>query len=279
MAPHVTASRRPVNAIAASLLASTAILAPVSAHALPRQTMRPTGTMNIQSWPLQPTMAPALPAGLGRRDFNTVCGYIGGNPDLPATCLAGSHCVVDDQQKAVGCCPDEGDCTTGIFTGCVDGNSPGNGVVDPHIFTCGAGDFCYKNTFEGGYFQYGCGSASDMATTVALTASGESAITYTSVSVSLRPTTTLATTTGGTSSSGGPSSTSGRSQGASKPTGTDSATKDDGGNSHSHTGAIVGGVIGGLAALAILLALGIWLWRRNRRSATPEAEEEPKFIR
>ncbi|KAJ6780351.1 hypothetical protein PWT90_06546 [Aphanocladium album] len=267
MAPRPTSSRRSANAITASLLFSTAIVAPVASHALPRQTMRPTGTMDIQSWPLQPTMAPAIPAVLVGRDFNTVCGYIGGNPDLPATCMAGSHCVVDPKNKAIGCCPDEGDCATGIFTGCADSNNPGQGVVDPHIFTCGAGDVCYKNTFEGGYFQYGCGSATNMATTVALTASGESSIAHTSVSVSLRPTTTLASTTGGSSSS-----TSGRLQGANK---SNSSSKDEEGNSHSHTGAIVGGVIGGLAALLILLALGIWLWRRNKRSATPEAEEEP----
>ena len=253
------------------MLVSSAVFASASGHALPRQTMRPTGSMDILSWPVEPTAMPTIPAQLARRDFNTVCGYIGGNADLPATCLAGSHCVVDAEHKAVGCCPDEGDCTKGIFTGCVDENNPGRGVIDPHIFTCGVGDVCYKNTFEGGFFQYGCGSASDMATTVALTASGEAAVAYTSVSVSLRPTTTLASVT--SSDHTGPSSTSSRD---SKPTGADS-TKDDGGS--SHTSAIVGGVVGGLAALVLLLALGIFLWRRNKNPKAPEAEEEPKFIR
>ncbi|OAQ99383.1 hypothetical protein LLEC1_05174 [Akanthomyces lecanii] len=249
------------------MLVSSAVLSPASGHALPRQTTRPTGTMDILSWPIQSTAMPTAAVELVRRDFNTVCGYIGGNPDLPATCLAGSHCVVDAEHKAVGCCPDGGDCTKGIFTGCVDENNPGRGVVDPHIFTCGVGDVCYKNTFEGGFFQYGCGSASDMATTVALTASGEAAVAYSSVSVSLRPTTTLASVT--SSNDAGPSSTSGRN---SKPTGADT-TKDDAGS--NHTSAIVGGVVGGLAALVLLLALGIFLWRRNKNPEVPEAEQEP----
>lgn len=271
---HHGSSQRPRQMLAASLwLASSALFSPASGHALPRRTAHPTATQEIQPWPL-PTPGPNHAALVNaRRQFNTICGYIGGNPDLPATCLPDSHCVVDAQNKAIGCCPDDGDCTTGIFTGCADENNPGNGVVDPHIFTCGAGDVCYKNTFEGGFFQYGCGSASDLATNVALTASGQADLSYMSVSVSLRPTTTLAslTSTDGTSSRG-PSSTSGGMAGASN-----TPSPEDGGS--SHTGAIVGGVIGGLAAILLLFALGFWLWRHNKGSRIPEAEDEPKFIR
>lgn len=290
---HQQPFRLSAHALAASLwLASFALVSPVAGLNLPRQTPRPTGTLDIRSWPLMPTLAPAVPQhlALGRRAFNTVCGYIGGNADLPATCMAGSHCVVDAQNKAVGCCPDEGDCATGIFTGCVDQNNPGGGVVDPHVFTCGAGNVCYKNRFEGGYIQYGCGTASDIGTDVALTASGEALVAYNTVTVSLRPTTTMATVASaspgsgistdgiaGKTSSSHPSSTTGDKAGASKATDIDSPSKDD--SSHSHVGAIAGGVLGGIAALALLIALGLWLWRRNKRSRTPEDEEEPKFIR
>lgn len=281
MASSHRSPRRQAHSLAASaLLLSSTMLDPVSGHALPRQTPRPTQV--IQSWPLQPTPAPRVPPELSRRQFNTVCGYIGGNPDLPATCLAGSHCVVDAEKKAIGCCPDDGDCGSGIFTGCVDENTPGRGVVDPHIFTCGAGNVCYKNTFEGGFFQYGCGSASDLATNVALSASGESSLTYMSVSVSLSPTTTLAsvTSSGSSSSPGSGASSTTSSKGSSKPTGTkDASNDDDDDGSHNHTSAIVGGVIGGLAALILLLALAFWLWRRSKKSKAPEAEDEPKFIR
>ncbi|TQW00797.1 hypothetical protein V2A60_001838 [Cordyceps javanica] len=270
MATRRSSSRRRAHAIAASMLTSSAMIAPVSGHAFPRQTVRPTASVNMLSWPIKPTTAPTIPSQLAGRDLNTVCGYIGGNPDLPATCMAGSHCVVDTEHRAIGCCPDEGDCTVGIFTGCVDQNSPGQNVVDPHIYTCGNGDACYKNTFEGGFFQYGCGSASDMATTVALSAPGQPSIAYTTVSVSLRPTTTLNSVT--SSDGRGPSSTSGRD---SNPTATDSAKPDQG---VDHTGAIVGGVVGGAVALILLLALAIFLWRRNKSPKAPEVEEEPKFI-
>ncbi|KAH8827238.1 hypothetical protein DL96DRAFT_1605999 [Flagelloscypha sp. PMI_526] len=38
------------------------------------------------------------------------------------------------------------------------------------------------------------------------------------------------------------------------------------GGNHNNVGAIVGGTIGGLAALIALIALGYWLWRRRRRN-------------
>ncbi|OAA60799.1 hypothetical protein ISF_05838 [Cordyceps fumosorosea ARSEF 2679] len=270
MAPRRSAARRPAFPIAASLLVSSAIIAPISGHALPHQTVAPTATADTLTWPIQSTLAPVIPPLLAGRDFNTVCGYIGGNPNLPATCIEGTHCVVDVEHNAIGCCPDEGDCTTGIFTGCVDDKNPGRSVVDPHIYTCGVGDVCYKNTFQGGFFQYGCGSASEMATTVAFTAAGKPAIAYTTVSVSLRPTVTLTTET--SSDGRAPSSTLGRD---SKPTGKNSTEVDGGVN---HTSVIVGGTVGGAIALFLLFVLAAFLWRRKKNSKAAEAEEEPKFI-
>ena len=266
------------RAVVSVAISGTAVVG----HVLPRQTTPPSASLDIDLWPLQPTPAAMLPAELRRRDFNTVCGYIGGNPDLPATCLDGSHCVVDKEHNAIGCCPDEGDCTTGIYTGCVDENSSANGVVDPHIFTCRAGDVCYKNTYQGGYFQYGCGSASDLATDVALSATGKSALDYASgfVSVSLRPTTTMdsaassSPTSSGGSTSSGASRTSGKEDAATKPTDSDEVSSGSGNNSS----AIIGGTIGGIAVLILLIALGVFFWRRKR-----QYEEDPdmdgKFIR
>lgn len=164
-----------------------------SGHVLPQ----PTKTVafheiNAASYPLAATAAPD-DSFLQRRQFNTVCGYIGGNPGLPATCSAGSHCVVDVDHGAVGCCPDGGSCTQGVFTGCVDAGSGPQSEVNPYVFTCRGSDSCYKNSFEGGFFQFGCGSTTGLATNVVATASGQSAIQLTSLSVALTaPVTSLA---------------------------------------------------------------------------------------
>lgn len=169
-----------------AMLVLSAVLGLTSAHALyplPRQTKsshQPTGTIvahhviDVVPFPPLPTTPPQLTAGvLRRQDLNTICGYIGGDPELPATCGAGSHCALDTEHGAVGCCPDnEPTCTTGVFTSCVDGNSPPQTEVNPYVFTCQGGDVCYRNVYEGGFFQFGCGTASDLATSVLATATG-----------------------------------------------------------------------------------------------------------
>lgn len=170
------------------VLSSIANLA--AGYALPYPT-RTVGyhELNVVPYPLAATAAPD-DGYLRRRQFNTVCGYVGGDPALPATCSAGSHCVVDMEHGAVGCCPDGGSCTQGVFTGCVDGNSDPQTEVNPYVFTCRGGDSCYKNNYEGGFFQYGCGSTSGLATDVVASASGQSAIQLTTIKAPLTATAT-----------------------------------------------------------------------------------------
>ncbi|KAM7198396.1 hypothetical protein V8F20_006157 [Naviculisporaceae sp. PSN 640] len=168
----------------AALLVAAILLQPTSAHVLqhfPRQTPPPSTTthslhaLDVVSWPLLlPTPAPLNPLDLLRRQVPaTVCGYIGGNPDLPATCSAGSHCVLDSAHGVIGCCPDgEEKCSSGVFTDCVDANSGPQTEVNPYVFTCAGNNVCYKNQFDGGFSQFGCGTASDLGTTVLAAASG-----------------------------------------------------------------------------------------------------------
>lgn len=179
---------RTVRLPSAALIVLSSIVHLTSAH--PYALPQPTKTLDYRElhvlpWPLAATAAPGnLDDLLNRRALNTVCGYIGGDPSLPATCSAGSHCVIEVEHGAVGCCPDSGACTQGVYTGCVDLNSGAQSEVNPYVFTCQGSDVCYKNSFEGGYTQYGCGTSSGMATTVVGTASGKSTIHLTSISVS-----------------------------------------------------------------------------------------------
>ncbi|KAF2968249.1 hypothetical protein GQX73_g5310 [Xylaria multiplex] len=164
-------------------------------HAFPRQTkVVAFRELDVIPFPPMPTGIPSSPFDIQLRQENTICGYIGGNSDLPATCSLGSHCVLDAANSVVGCCPNGGACTTGVFTGCVDRNSDPQTEINPYVYTCQGADVCFMNNFAGGYFQYGCGTASTLGTTVQTSADGATAaLSIETVDVSLtEPPSTLA---------------------------------------------------------------------------------------
>ncbi|KAI1409177.1 hypothetical protein F5Y13DRAFT_96420 [Hypoxylon sp. FL1857] len=171
---------------ATAVLLLSAAFGLASSHALPRQTKTvELHELNVVPFP-QPTEAPVLLSDFLRRQApNTVCGYIGGDPNLPATCLAGSHCALEQDLRMVGCCPDGGACSTGIFTGCVDRNSEPQTEINPYVYTCQGTDVCYRNEFAGGYFQFGCGTASSLGTTVETHVDGMTSLVFEETSVSL----------------------------------------------------------------------------------------------
>ncbi|KAK0391406.1 hypothetical protein NLU13_0906 [Sarocladium strictum] len=303
----------------ATLCCFAALFGGVHSHALPRPTPTlPLREFDVDVWPPAPTN-PYLPSDeLLRRQFNTICGYIGGDPALPATCSAGSHCAADSQNSVIGCCPDVGPCTQGIFTGCVDRNSNPQTEINPYVFTCTGGDVCYQNQFAGGFSQYGCGSASSLANTVAMAPSGAEAISIVSVSIDLtasatslsEPTTigtrtrasstdTIDTSSERTSSertssertSSSTSTTISRSSTSDESTTqlsetstpvtstsasssssappnieTEAGSAPDNEDERTDVGAIVGGSVGGVAGVAIILTLAIWLWWRKNRN-------------
>lgn len=201
----------------------------------------------------------------------------------------------DTDANVIGCCPDgETTCTSGVYTGCVDSNSGVQTEVNPYVYTCTQGNVCYSNMFEGGFSQFGCGTASDLAATVLASASGApSAIALTTADFPLTqsasslatPTTlgTGATSDATTSSSSSSSETSGTlttvtipspatstvsgstTSSSSSTTSSAAATAAPGtGNENrpDHTGAIVGGTIGGIAGLIGIAAVAALLYRR-----------------
>ncbi|KAI6785254.1 uncharacterized protein J7T54_006896 [Emericellopsis cladophorae] len=280
------------------------LLTTTSAHILPqRTTALPYQTLNVLPYPI-PTAA-LFPR---QQALNTICGYIGGDPELAATCSAGSHCAVDVVHNAIGCCPD-GDvaCTAGVYTDCVDSDSSPQNVIDPYVFTCGSGDGgCFRNEFEGGYFQYGCGGS---AATVKMTASGKTDVELGTVSVELteQPSTLSEPTTLGagtrtksatrstdtTESDSSSSATEGESTTATRTTERPSATEtsdgadnddtDAPGNSGNgpNTGAIIGGTLGGVAFVAMVVVLALYLWRRRKGNSRqgPGQQGDTKYIR
>ncbi|KAI2622208.1 hypothetical protein GGS26DRAFT_251369 [Hypomontagnella submonticulosa] len=204
----------------------TAVFGLTSGHALPRQTKTvELYELNVVPFP-QPTEAPILlPDLLRRQGQNTICGYIGGDPNLPATCSVGSHCVLEKDHGVVGCCPDGGTCSTGIFTGCVDRNSPPQTEINPYVYTCQGSNLCYKNEFAGGYYQYGCGTASSLGTTVETSVDGMTSLVFEETSVSL--TASPATLNEPTSIGSPPPGETGRDGTSSNPPGTTPPTNSD----------------------------------------------------
>lgn len=103
-----------------------------------------THVYEADAWSPRPTPVPRGAENLSRlfgRDSVDVaiCGWIGGNSVSSATCSAGSSCVHDTVHGVVGCCPDTGPCTAGVYTGCVDMNSngwtPNSGIQTNGVFT------------------------------------------------------------------------------------------------------------------------------------------------
>lgn len=262
-----------------------------------------------------PTPIAGIPLEIRQDNFNTICGFIDGNPDAKATCGAGSHCVLDSAHGIVGCCPNGGPCTTGIFTGCVDFNSGPQAVVDPYIFTCDGGNVCYQNNFDGGYSQYGCGTASSIGTSVATRVS-DLTLPLTPFSFSLtEPLSSLATPTSlmnpslskvdstnisesrtgstsenssqSSSSISNPTSNSSSSSSTSNinpssmPTTTASLAPEEEEDNRDSTGAIVGGTLSGIAILIFLVAMGVYFWRRRQGNTRkgPGVKTNTQYIR
>ena len=274
------------------LLSSILKLASAYALHIPQQTPPPTTTLphhalDVVSWPLVPTSLPLRPPRgaldlLRRQDLNTICGYIGGELGLPATCSAGSHCVVDVNHSVVGCCPNgHATCTAGVFTSCVDANSSPQTEVNPYVYTCKGSNVCYKNHFDGGYSQFGCGTASDMATTVLASASGATgpltrptiSISFTHTPSSLSSTSSVKSTQRSSSSSA--SSTPSRST---DPAQTAAPAGGAGMPGNDKIGPIVGGTIGGVAVLIAVIALAFFFLRQRRANARRGPEGGPEKL-
>lgn len=256
----------------ASLL--LAALAPLTAaHILPRRTTTlPHRTLTVEPWPL--ATAPAL---LPRQDPNTICGFVDADPSLPVTCGRGSHCVVDRGAGAVGCCPDGGACTTGVFTGCVDGDDSGRTEVDPYVYTCSGSEVCYENVFEGGLTQVGCATGTGLAASVATAAEGMAAVRFETVSLGITGKSTSKTSTTRSSET---SSETGTGTEDAAETATDAADAPETEGGVNQTGAIVGGTLSGVAVLVALVALGCFLWRKKKgNSRTGPLTLDTKYIR
>ncbi|RVD88300.1 uncharacterized protein DFL_002489 [Arthrobotrys flagrans] len=235
---------------------------------------------------------------------DSVCGFIGGDVASPAVCSSDSVCLWDQAHGAVGCSATEDGGDLAVYTTCVDSNNDDIASLqnNPWAFTCS--EECFRNSYESisdqGFTQWGCG-ASDSATTVLTQPSGvdnqsakvsltsidmttpsssssaESSTSTSSSSSSQPPSSTTSsedssstnppssTSSGGNQSSttsGNPSSTS---SGSTPTNSTGTSTPVPPNDSSTNVGAIAGGVVGGVAGLALIAGLLLLLRRRNNK--------------
>jgi len=113
------------------------------ANALPWTGPAPTGVYDPDQWSPRPTNVPVQPRDLFKRDYLPVsfCGWIGGVSSNPAVCPTGSSCIHDIAHAVIGCCTTTGPCTAGVYTSCIDKNSPG-GNSGPVVENNGVFTWC-----------------------------------------------------------------------------------------------------------------------------------------
>ncbi|EJT80467.1 hypothetical protein GGTG_00466 [Gaeumannomyces tritici R3-111a-1] len=247
---------------------------PNEGHWLPaRETMAVQALLGGGDVSPMPTAAPLLPPRelLDKRSgTNNTCAFVSGSADIPLYCATSSGCVFHSQRKAFGCCPDRPSKSNQFceaWTTCLhssEGTRLDVSNTGGDTMWCGNSMYpsCVKHTFAEstlqGYSLWGCGkiattdlvlrSATDGTSTTG-TGGGGTRATGSSRS------TNVIQGVGGTDGDQGATSTPGSGGGSGQ-------TQDSG----PPLGAIIGGAVGGFAALAILGFAIFFLVRRSRRT-------------
>ncbi|KAK4127856.1 hypothetical protein N657DRAFT_641906 [Parathielavia appendiculata] len=241
-----------------------------------------------------PTPAPKPSKARGvlevRDSTDNTCGYVEGEFTRSLWCGATtSHCVYNSRHSHLGCCNDKTTSSCFVPTTCYDSTESASYSTD-NGFTlwCGNEEYphCKKYTYEDavftGYTLYGCAVAAGTSPIYyeafdgPTTTGGRRSSTSTPPRITDDPT---SSTRGGAGSSTGRSGSSTGSSdrtSASSTTSTSTATPipDPAPASSTPTGPIVGGVVGGVGAVALII-LGIWaLMRQNDKQKKKAAEAD-----
>ncbi|KAK3359956.1 hypothetical protein B0T25DRAFT_115662 [Lasiosphaeria hispida] len=211
-----------------------------------------------------PTAAPThAPRGLLQKkatdDGENTCAYVSGSADYPLYCDATAYCASNSINSHIGCCADQTGTATkscNVWTACYDSADASSYTTD-NGFTlwCGFKDYphcithVYHDEYLGGYTLLGCAVAA-----------GTDKVYYTPFIFSSSSTSTKTTSAITSSITSTPDPRPFTSASTTSTTGTASPTPGPG---PSPTGAIVGGVVGGIGAIA-LVVMGIWLLIRQK---------------
>ncbi|ROV89493.1 hypothetical protein VPNG_10158 [Cytospora leucostoma] len=198
-----------------------------------------------------------------RSATDNTCAYIGGDPHYPLYCSVDSLCVYNSVSSNIGCCPDTST-TCAIWTTCFDSTDASLYTTDNgYTLWCGDSEYPYckthlynDDTFRG-YTLQGCAVAAGTDSVVY-------SATLSSVSSSSRKS---------SSAANGFTTVSSSTRGSDPATSTLTTSTPTSRSSPAPIGAIVGGVVGGIAVIA-LFALGlVFLLRRRRRDPGPKGNQ------
>ncbi|KAF2753609.1 hypothetical protein EJ05DRAFT_165831 [Pseudovirgaria hyperparasitica] len=246
-------------------------------------------------WNPKPTQAPSLELFMQRRDIGidpNTCGWVDGQSDGAVQCPAGNTCMLytpDNIVGMAGCCSGGNLQNCGWNTGCVDQENYSTACNDPSCFnnpfivlcTDSSAPFCVSWTYPGDQIQdHGCGtdaastwqtvekdiSTDGITTSLDLTYVPEESVTgwRAEEQSTLYPTVTAGQSSQRSSRS---SSTNALITGGSSNPNFDYSDRR---SRVLSIGAIVGIVIGGISALAVIIGAIIfvfWDRRRKRRNA------------
>ncbi|KAH8660437.1 hypothetical protein BX600DRAFT_523389 [Xylariales sp. PMI_506] len=212
---------------------------------------------------------------------SVTCGYENGDPSEPRTANAGYDCRVDVTLGLWGFCPTTvilaSDCgLAGVCQdnySCTDGCGNLAGVFGITTFTCSESSFAYCSTviLDSGpdqtYSYIACGRTATIDTLLAnptteTSTENSDSSTTSSSSISNTPTSSTDSNLGseGSAAEAQTSSSSAASSTTAQATSSTSSTK--------NTGAIIGGVIGGLALVCITVLAVFYLFRRGSNQKT-----------
>ncbi|KAK0747657.1 hypothetical protein B0T21DRAFT_354819 [Apiosordaria backusii] len=291
----------------------------ISVEALAFPGPQPTGVIALEDsngWTPKPTAAPAFHEVLRRQNGrpsnyiaapDNTCGYVDANRRDPLTCPDSSQqCIFitasGKASAAVGCCGNGG---CNIHTACLDRKDlkdcDEDCQADPQILKCSAfaKQLCNTISYEFGAVDYYCSIFRqrniEEADTTHVGQRGRTMSTITPTSTSTRRTSTASTKSGSSSSrSSDPISSletetpttdrsleTGSSSADLAPaaTSSDAAAAVPAESSSSNTGAIVGGVIGAIGAIALIAFAFIFIRRRKReqegQTQIPDGPPQP----
>ncbi|EPE07994.1 hypothetical protein F503_00777 [Ophiostoma piceae UAMH 11346] len=240
-----------------------------------------------------PTSPPQVNAELVRRAGTTLyfapdntCGYLTGDSDIAYTCNnADAQCAISTPSANtgyIGCCED-GNCA-GYHVACVDSEAYSSSSAcgtscraDTLTLKCTASDvpYCNSVSINGGnlkVYGYYCNNEA-ISTMQALYTTYNGETDGRAFTASVFTATASASQTASFGDGGSPEETS-SAAGAVTSTGPSPTSSSDngggGGGKKSNTGAIAGGVVGGVAGLALIGAGIFFLMRHQRKNASKQ---------
>ncbi|KAI0408248.1 hypothetical protein F4802DRAFT_619414 [Xylaria palmicola] len=232
-------------------------------------------TLSVDEWVPKTTSAPDRRLSeweLRRRadSSSSVCGYSADNLDGPAvTCDSGESCRLDRVLGIVGCCTGTNPRACIVPTTCLESSESARWSGDPLTTYCGNSDrpHCVTHSYDANFYDplygaYFIGCAARAASGDIVANPGSETGPGDSISLSTYTTTDGITTTTVT---------------VSIPAGNGSSTAVPGsaGSAGSrNVGAIAGGVVGGVAGLALIVA-AVFFFLHRRRKRLQAAEPLP----